>query len=161
SLRYLGLKAAQWLAGAAVCLVAISAIWLGVFGKGTERQNAAQAVVGRQAIDVAAHAAALDAAALSGHLKIKFIGHPRPDSDRAAVRRPEEGAPLFNGLLVQLQVALNRPGYAYVIWIDSDGTALPIYPWDFGHSKALWEAPRVPGSELPADFIRCPQDAAK
>jgi hypothetical protein len=143
-----------------VCLVAIPAVWLAAFGKTTEGQKAAHAVPDRPDVSYAGTQVP-EAAALSGHLKIKFIGRQRPDSDRAAVRRPEEGAPLFNGQLVQLQVALNRPGYAYVIWIDSDGTALPVYPWDFGHSKALWDAPRVPGSEVPAEFIRCPQDAAK
>jgi tRNA A-37 threonylcarbamoyl transferase component Bud32 len=159
--RYLGLKATHWLAAAALCLVAIPAVWLAAFGKGTEGQNAEDAVPGTQAAAFAARADAVYAGALSGQLKIKFIGHPRLDSDKATARRPEEGAPLFNGQLVQLQVALNRPGYAYVVWIDSDGTAQPIYPWDFGHSKALWDAPLVSGSEAPSDFVRCPQDAGK
>src|SRR5262249_47189625 len=28
-------------------------------------------------------------------------------------------------------------------------------------STALWDAPWVPGSEAPTDFVRCPQDARK
>jgi serine/threonine protein kinase len=154
SARSAGFKSRHWLAATVTCLVAIPAVWLAVFGKRTEPQKATDAVEkppGHHSIP------------LSGQLKIRFISSPQPASDRVIARHPREGdaAPLFNGQRVQLQVTLNRPGYVYLIWIDSDGTTQPIYPWDFGHSKALWEAPLVQGSEAPVESIRCPQVAGR
>src|SRR5262245_56229915 len=71
---------------------------------------------------------------LTGHLKLRFIDSPPPGSGKAMARSPREGndAPLFNGQKVQLHVTLNRPAHVYLFWIDSNGTAGPIYPWDFG-----------------------------
>ena len=110
-----------------------------------------------------AHADRIWSVPLSGQLKIRFIGKRQPEAHKATASAPREGddAPLPNGHKVQLQVTLNRPAHAYLFWIDSNGTTGPIYPWDFGHSTALWDAPRVPGSEAPADFVRCPQDSHK
>jgi len=97
---------------------------------------------------------------LTGHLKLKFIGSPQPESGKVTARATREGdtAPLIGGQRVQLQVTLNRPGHVYLFWIDRNGATAPIYPWDFGHSKKLWDAPWVPDSESPAAFIRCPQN---
>jgi serine/threonine protein kinase len=100
---------------------------------------------------------------LAGRLKIRFIGKPQSAAHKATASGPREGddAPLPNGHKVQLQVTLSRPAHVYLFWIDSNGTTGPIYPWDFGHSEELWDAPWVPDSEVPANFIRRPQDPRK
>jgi len=54
--------------------------------------------------------------------------------------------PLRPGDCVRVRARLNRPAYLYMIWIDSQGVASPVYPWAPGR----WTSPRsqVPRSEL-------------
>lgn len=33
---------------------------------------------------------------------------------------------------IRIEAALNRPAFLYLIWIDSEGTAVPVYPWQPG-----------------------------
>jgi serine/threonine protein kinase len=47
---------------------------------------------------------------------------------------------------------LNRPAYAYVLWIDTDGQLLPVYPWRPGH----WE--EWPDAEERVERLRRPED---
>lgn len=37
-----------------------------------------------------------------------------------------------DGDRVRFQVELNRPAYLYVVWIDGEGKATPVYPWTNG-----------------------------
>lgn len=53
--------------------------------------------------------------------------------DRAAEARPveEPGAlPVRPGGMMSLQVELNQPAFTYLVWLDSDGAAVPLYPWN-------------------------------
>jgi hypothetical protein len=43
--------------------------------------------------------------------------------------------PLRKGDVVFVRAELNRPAYCYVIWIDTEGTVQPIYPWIKGDWK--------------------------
>jgi serine/threonine protein kinase len=133
----------------AACLAVIPGLWLAIWGTSPDSGSQTAAVQASKRI--------------SGKLKIRFIGAADAVSGTALARRATEGdeRPLFNGQTVQLQISLSLPGYAYLIWIDSDGLCQPIYPWDFGHSKQLWAAPRVSGSENPAQFILCPRETDK
>jgi serine/threonine protein kinase len=78
------------------------------------------------------------------------------------VSRAESGAlPLQNGELVHLQATLNRPAYVYLVWIDSDGKAIPLYPWDSDHSEALWDAPLLKDARRPTERISCPRASTR
>jgi serine/threonine protein kinase len=37
--------------------------------------------------------------------------------------------PLHAGDQIKVEASLNRPAYAYVVWIGPDGLARPVYPW--------------------------------
>src|SRR5439155_19645794 len=54
----------------------------------------------------------------------------------AGVRLNHPGAlPLRPGDGMRIEVQLNRPAYVYVVWLDTDGKATPLFPWDEEWSK--------------------------
>jgi hypothetical protein len=64
--------------------------------------------------------------------------------------RDDEVLPLTVGDKVAVKVELKRPAYPYVIWINTEGKAEPIYPWKPGK----WDGP--PAGERPLDRLRRP-----
>lgn len=57
------------------------------------------------------------------------------------VRPPEQGTesrlaeepgalPVRAGGIMSLQVQLSQPAYTYLIWLDTEGKAVPLYPWN-------------------------------
>src|SRR5262249_32849447 len=143
----------NFVAGGAIAATLLCAAGFGVYGGNhdssqTPRASKGPAVTGSGGQRPPAPGKTVSLGPLTGHLKLRFIDRPPPGSGKAKVSGPREGetSPLFNGQKVQLHVTLNRPAHVYLFWIDSNGTTGPIYPWDFGHSTALWDAPWVPGS---------------
>jgi hypothetical protein len=63
-----------------------------------------------------------------------------------------EALPLTLDDEVAVEVKLNRPAYPYLIWINTEGEAQPIYPWTAGK----WDEP--PAEEKPVDRLRRPSD---
>jgi serine/threonine protein kinase len=59
----------------------------------------------------------------------------------------EDGVlPVKEGDEFRIEVRLNQPGYAYLLWIDSEGKLTPLHPWVAGSD---WElAGESPCSEL-------------
>jgi hypothetical protein len=57
--------------------------------------------------------------------------------------------PLRGGQQFQIEVRLNRPAYLYVLWLDADGQAQPLYPWQPG----TWQ---LAGPETPAPRLLLP-----
>jgi hypothetical protein len=52
--------------------------------------------------------------------------------------------PLREGSPFQIEVRLNRPAYLYLVWLDTHGRPLPLYPWRPGTwDLAEAEAPRA------------------
>jgi hypothetical protein len=75
--------------------------------------------------------------------------------DFIPVERP--GAlPARTGDIIQLEVKLNRPGYAYLVWLDSEKVQA-LYPWD--HEKQQISEP-APAQAPRAHFLH-PQNAAE
>jgi hypothetical protein len=67
-----------------------------------------------------------------GPLDGKLLVYVRPLS-RGVQSRPfeEKGAlPVRAGGIMSLEVQLNQPAFAYLIWLDSEGQVLPLYPWN-------------------------------
>jgi serine/threonine protein kinase len=74
----------------------------------------------------------------------------KKDVGRAFHLRDEEALPLTLEDEIAVEVELNRPAYLYVIWINPEGEALPIYPW----KKGNWD--QRPAEEKPLDRLRRP-----
>jgi hypothetical protein len=67
-------------------------------------------------------------AALSGKLNVLV----RP-ADRRLDPIPVEqtgAAPVKSGGAMCIDASLNEPGFIYIVWINSEGQVLPLYPWN-------------------------------
>jgi hypothetical protein len=94
--------------------------------------------------------AAAEPAPLKGSLDI-LIYDPA-DKRRQNLFLDDPGAmPLRAGDEFCIEADLNRPAYLYVLWIDTDGQVLPVYPWRPGH----WED--RPAEERPVARLRRPE----
>jgi serine/threonine protein kinase len=77
----------------------------------------------------------------------------RPNDARRQLLRLHEVAarPLKTGDEVRVETSLNRPAYQYIVWIDTQGKAAPVYPWIEG------EWARRPEHENPVRELRLPE----
>ncbi len=92
----------------------------------------------------------IDDEPIAGTVDILVWDPANPES--GGQRLYEPGAlPLREGDQIRLEVKLNRPAYAYVVWIDSQGEVSPVYPWKLGNWNDL------PESEKPTDHISLPE----
>jgi serine/threonine protein kinase len=66
---------------------------------------------------------------LSGELTVR-VWDPRKNSLRHGQNFDSPGVlPLRFGDQIRVEAKTNRPAYLYLIWINSEGEATPIYPW--------------------------------
>jgi hypothetical protein len=66
--------------------------------------------------------------ALEGKLNV-FVRPPEHGAQSKPVEEP--GAlPARSGGLMSLQAQLEQPAFVYFVWLDSEGQALPLYPWN-------------------------------
>jgi serine/threonine protein kinase len=73
-------------------------------------------------------------APLKGYLDA-MMTRPK-DPIRQGLRMNDPGArPMRPGDEVRVLIDLNRPAYAYLIWVDTDGKVTPMYPWIDGDWK--------------------------
>jgi hypothetical protein len=55
------------------------------------------------------------------------------EQQRRLVSITEPGAlPVRTGTRLQIEARLNRAAYLYLVWITSEGQAVPVYPWERG-----------------------------
>jgi serine/threonine protein kinase len=66
-----------------------------------------------------------------------------------------EALPLKPGDQIRIEAELDRPAYLYVVWIDPEGKAVPVYPWRPGH----WE--ERPATEERMQRLSLPRDEGK
>jgi len=64
--------------------------------------------------------------------------------------------PLRHGKYVRLEARLNRPAFVYLLWVDTEGSVLPLFPWDAEHSRKLWNAPLVASFDQPVQEVQVP-----
>ncbi len=85
-------------------------------------------------------------AAFKGWIDIRVS---EPKNPRRQLLRLHEPAarPLKVGDEIRIEVELNRPGYVYVLWIDTQGNVLPVYPWLEGNWQR-WREPDQPQQTL-------------
>jgi len=76
------------------------------------------------------------------------------DASRRGLRMSQPRAlPLRAADQVRIEAQLNRPAYVYLVWIDSEGSVSPVYPWTPGR----WS--ERPSGELPARHLALPEKA--
>lgn len=76
------------------------------------------------------------------------------DPRRQGLRLNQVAAlPLRTGDGLRIEAQLNRPGYMYIVWIDTEGKATPVYPW----TSAQWT--ERPANEEPQRRLRLPDIA--
>jgi hypothetical protein len=77
------------------------------------------------------------------------------DRARRGLRLNQPGAlPLRAGDTVRVEAEINPPAYLYVIQIDTEGHAQPLYPWRPGH----WD--QRPATESPRSRLSLPEEKA-
>jgi Domain of unknown function (DUF4384) len=89
---------------------------------------------------------------------LKGVLHLRVD-DPADLRRRNlrldqpKVLPIKAGDRFRIEARLNRPAYAYLFWVGSDGKVGPIYPWKEGHWNARPERePKTNQLDLPPNL---------
>ena len=60
--------------------------------------------------------------------------------------------PMTPGDWLRIDVELNRPAFCYIIWIDSEGQVVPLYPW---RDMSWTQRPRA---EQPTNRVSLPDD---
>jgi hypothetical protein len=79
-----------------------------------------------------------------------------PNGAAARLRLTDLGAlPLKPGDQFRIEATADRPAYLYLFWIDTEGKALPVYPWQPGE----WDS--RPAEERPVAALELPQAATK
>jgi serine/threonine protein kinase len=75
----------------------------------------------------------------------------KPSKSRQRLHLHERGAlPLRPNDWIRIEVELNRPAYLYVVWIDTDGKATPLWPWE--QNDWAW----LPAEQTPRDRLTLP-----
>ncbi len=94
---------------------------------------------------------------LQGWISITISSDPQKGAVEKHKRPADEpGAlPIFTGELVQFEAQLNQPAFIYLLWVNPDGSVVPVYPWDIAN-QAGWDATHVSGSNIPTEHIVCP-----
>jgi hypothetical protein len=92
---------------------------------------------------------------LKGIIDIR-IWRTGPDGAAARLRLSDPGAlPLKPGDQFRIAARADRPAYLYLFWIDTEGHAVPVYPWQPGQ----WGT--RPADERPVAALELPPTAAK
>ena len=90
---------------------------------------------------------------LTGEISV-IVGDGSKDGRRRRLRVDQPGAlPLRAGDAVRIEATTNRPAYLYLVWIDENGIALPVYPWQPGH----WER-RATSDKLTTTLVFPPEN---
>jgi hypothetical protein len=93
---------------------------------------------------------------LAGLTPLRAFRPERPNPARRGLYLHQlDALPLKVMDQVQVELDLNRPMFAYVIWIDSSGAAVPIYPW----RNFQWN--ERPTSEQTVGQLKLPEGAAE
>jgi serine/threonine protein kinase len=85
---------------------------------------------------------------LHGELTVRFRtldeGRQKGTANREGRIQDPGALPLRPGEGIRVGVELSEPAFVYLVWIDSDGAATPLYPWAEGQklSEMPPEAPR-------------------
>jgi hypothetical protein len=93
-------------------------------------------------------------ASLEGAINV-VIWNPDAAGRQRLTLTDSDALPLRWGDQVRIEATVNRPAYLYIVWIDSEGLAQPLYPWVPGD----WS--RFAVVERPASRVSLPERADK
>jgi hypothetical protein len=100
-----------------------------------------------------------NAAPLEGTLSVRVW---TDDRKKKGFKVEDEGSgalPVRNGDQVQLLATVNRPAHVYLVWIDAEGDAAALYPWNDEDPN---EIPLTrPPERPPVRQVRCPKREGK
>jgi serine/threonine protein kinase len=143
---------AAWVAGGIV-IIALLALagfeivkW--IHGEVHDAQTATVATPGPQ-LTTTWESGLSNAEPLDGTIDVRVWNPNDPKRARLSLLDPTT-LPLRTGDEIRVEAKTNRPAYLYVIWIDTDGVAKPVYPWKPG----TWDAEN--GSQKAAEKLSLP-----
>jgi hypothetical protein len=93
---------------------------------------------------------------LTGELTV--VIRPADSGDMLTVEEPG-AVPVRSGAWMSLQVNCNQPLYTYLIWLDSQGQVVPLYPWNNERVEVV-DADQPPPVRIPAKVVISPATAA-
>jgi serine/threonine protein kinase len=85
------------------------------------------------------------------------------DRKKKGFKVEEEGSgalPVRNGDEVQLLATVSRPAHVYLVWIDAEGDATALYPWNDEDPNEI-PLTRPPPERPPVRQVRCPKREGK
>ncbi|MFV2065995.1 MAG: serine/threonine-protein kinase [Pirellulales bacterium] len=88
-------------------------------------------------------------APLEGTIDLR-VWDPGNESRHGLSLHDPAARPLKTDDRVRIETRLNKPAYVYILWVDSEGTVLPLYPWQPGD----WES--RPSRESPVKQVSLP-----
>jgi serine/threonine protein kinase len=93
-------------------------------------------------------------APLSGHVNVWIWNPDNPARERLTLNDPR-AMPLRAGDQIRVEATVTRPAHLYLVWIDADGMAQPVYPWKPGDWSKLAVA------DSPVTHISLPANESK
>jgi serine/threonine protein kinase len=105
-----------------------------------------------------------EAAPLGGELLVR-VWTPGADRSKRGLRIGSDfgAVPVHEDEELQLEARLDRPAYAYLLWVDGKGRVTPLYPWnDNDRGKIVHDSLSVPPPDRePQALVRSPRRASQ
>ena len=91
----------------------------------------------------------VDTSPLDGTIEVR-VWNPNDERRKGLSLREPAARPLKTNDGVRVDMRLNRPAFVYILWVDSTGSVLPLYPWKPGD----WDS--RPANESPVERVSLP-----
>jgi hypothetical protein len=92
---------------------------------------------------------------LSGEL-IVAVWSPDGVSKRGLKVGEPGSLPVRNGEQLRAKARLNQPAHVYLLWLDSEGVATPLYPWNAGTRLVHKSLAAAPPEQAPQAVVQSP-----
>ena len=108
--------------------------------------------------DAATRAREKEPAALTAELTVR-VWAARMGKKGLRIGVDEGAVPVREDEQLQMEVKLNQPGYAFLLWLDGKGTVTPLYPWN--DQRIDVESLAVPPPVVRVESVRNPSLLSK
>ncbi len=99
---------------------------------------------------------------LTGELTVSVWSPEGGEKKGWKVQEMTRGAvPVLNREQIHLEARLNRPAHVYLIWVDSEGVPVPIYPWNRGTRLEIGDLAVPPPQTEPEQIVHSPGETAR
>jgi hypothetical protein len=134
--RYLRRPRLWWGAAGAALVTAAVFLWFAwPFGAAADPAGAGESRAGQFELP------------LRGELCVRVWSETEPHKKMLQIGRDFGALPVINKERIRVEVSLNQPAHIYLLWLDSEGTVTPLYPWNLGpkiREKQLVFPPELP-----------------